>query len=269
MSRFAARTILIAALTVMSTASSAAVFYSVEASTSDGSPLLAMPLGSQLILDITVRTDDQARGVAGSVNNYDTTIVSWSPRPRGVSRDIFNQRCVPGGGCVGGLVNQVSGSIAMAERMATDGGYQIEFLAALGLTPAGGNGEMDPGILTGVPGDPQFRLVFNILGVGSTTLNIGSYAEYFGGYLGTVDDIAHNRPRRGSACKLRDIEFCLGLAAAGAGDSLAATPQEWLRDEHFNAGLDGSGFEILKLENALAVATRRGHADGAACLEEL
>jgi len=192
MPRFAHRAFLVAALTVLSTASSAAVFYSVDASTSDGSALLAMPIGSKLILDITVRTDDRALAVAGSVNNYDTTILRWSRVPRGISQDIFNQSCVPAGGCMGGLRNQVSGSIAMSEHMIAGAGVEIEFLVALGLTPAGGNGEMDPGIITGVPGDPQYRLAFDVLGVGSTTLNIGSYETYNDGYMGTVDNIAHN-----------------------------------------------------------------------------
>ena len=56
---------------------SAAVTWTVDATTSDGSPLANVTVGATITLDITARTDDFALGVAGSVNNYDNTVVAW------------------------------------------------------------------------------------------------------------------------------------------------------------------------------------------------
>jgi len=168
----------------------AAVTYSVDAYMSDGSPLSAATLGEQLILDITVRTDDFALGVAGSVNNYDNTIVSLNAGASTIASSVFNEFCFPAAGCFNGLINQVGSAIPFSEN-AVGPGIEAEFLAALGLTPASGNGSIDEG-LGGVVGAAQFRIVFDFFGAGSTTLNIGTYAPFLDGYTGTVDGIANN-----------------------------------------------------------------------------
>lgn len=59
--------------------SAAAILYSVEAST-PGGDLNAIPIGDLIVLDITLRTDDFALAVAGSVYGYDNTIVGVDRR---------------------------------------------------------------------------------------------------------------------------------------------------------------------------------------------
>ena len=170
---------------------SAAVTWTVNATTSNGSPLTEVTLGAQIILDITASTDDFAFAVAGSVNNYDNTIVGLDTGSSLISPSIFNQVCVPGSGCFGGLTNQVGGAITFQER-AVGPGVEAEFFAGVNTSPAGGQGGTDPGIATGVTGDAQFQIVYDALAMGTTELQIGTYAAYLDGYTGTVDMIANN-----------------------------------------------------------------------------
>jgi len=170
---------------------SAAVTWTVDASTSDGSPLTAVTPGAQIILDITARTDDFDFGLAGSVNDYDNTIVGLDAASSLLRPNVFVAFCSDPNTCFGGLDNQVGGAITFQER-AVGPGVEAEFLAALGLSAAGGQGSLDPGIVTGVTGDPQFRVIYTALAEGTTTLQIGTYAEYQDGYVGTVDELANN-----------------------------------------------------------------------------
>jgi hypothetical protein len=206
------------AMLAMAPAAFAAVSYSVNASTSDASPLSNVTIGAQIILDIQVSTDDFALAVAGSVNNYDNSVVGLNTGASIISSTVFNQVCIPSAGCFNGLTNQVGGAIAFAEN-AVGPGVEAEFLAALGLAAAGGNGALDPAVGAGVG---QFQIVFDAIGApgASTTLNIGTFAEYLDGYTGTVDSLANNTsvtvtivPEPGTA-----LLMGLGLAGlAGAG----------------------------------------------------
>jgi len=175
---------------MMSSAANAGVIYSVSALTSDASPLSAVTPGSQIILDITVRTDDFALGVAGSVSGYDNTVVAFNAGASTIASTVLNAFCFPAAGCFGGLENQIGSTIPLQEN-AVGPGVEVEFLAALALSPAGGNGSIDEG-LGGVTGAPQFQLVFDVIGIGSTTFNIGTFAEYLDGYTGTIDNNATN-----------------------------------------------------------------------------
>ena len=181
---------LLLALLPISTAS-AAVTWTVDASTSDGSPLTAVTVGTQIVLDITLRSDDFAFGVAGSVNDYDNTIVELDAGSSLLSPNVFNAFCASPTTCFGGLTNMIGSAITFAER-SVGPGVEAEFLAALGLSQAGGQGSLDPGVVTGVAGDPQFRIVFTAISEGETTLQIGTYPEYQDGYVGSVDEIANN-----------------------------------------------------------------------------
>jgi len=175
---------------MMNGVANAGVIYTASASTSDGSPLSAVTPGAQIVLDITVRTDDFALAVAGSVNGYDNTVVAFNAGASTIASTLFNAFCFPAAGCFNGLQNQIGGPIALQEN-AVGPGVEVEFLAALALSPAGGNGSTDEG-LGGVSGAPQFQLVFDVIGIGSTTFNIGTFSEYLDGYTGTVDSNATN-----------------------------------------------------------------------------
>ena len=208
------------AMLAMAPAAFAGVIYTASATTSDASALSAVTPGAQIIIDITVRTDDNALGVAGSVNNYDNSVVSLDAGSSTIAGTVFNAFCFPAAGCFNGLTNQVGGAITFAET-AVGPGVESEFLAALGLAAAGGNGSTDEG-LGGVAGAPQFQIIFDAIGApgSSTTMNIGTFAAYLDGYTGTVDSGATNTsvsitivPEPGTA-----LLMGLGLAGlAGAG----------------------------------------------------
>ncbi len=193
--------------------------WSVSASTSDGSALDAVTPGAQIILDITLRTTDFAFGIAGSVNNYDNSIVGLDAGASLISASVLNQVCVPGVGCFGGLSNAVGNPIVFAER-SVGPGVEAEFLAAVSTNQAGGTGTTDPGIATAVTGDAQFRIVYNALAAGSTQFQIGTYAEYLDGYTGTESSVSNNTtlditviPEPGTAL-LMGLGL-VGLAGAG------------------------------------------------------
>jgi len=210
------------AMLAMAPAAFAGVIYTASATTSDGSPLTAVTQNAQIIIDITVRTDDNAFSVAGSVNNYDNSVVGLNAGASTIASTVFNQFCFPASGCFNGLANQVGSTITFQEN-AVGPGVEAEFLAALGLSAAGGNGSIDEG-LGGVGGAPQFQIVFDAIGAAgsSTTLNIGTFAAFLDGYTGTVDSNATNTsvsitiapiPEPGTA-----LLMGLGLAGlAGAG----------------------------------------------------
>jgi hypothetical protein len=208
-----------AAMILSASAAFAQATWSVDAFTSDGSPVAAPNPGTQIILDITLRTTDFALGIAGSVNDYDTSILRLDAASSIIPTSVLNAICVAPGSCFGGLVNQVGGAITFQER-AVGPGVEAEFLAAVATSPAGGTGTLDQGAVTGVAGDPQFRIVFDVLAPGMTTLQIGTYAEYLDGYTGTASDVSNNTtltigviPEPGTA-----LLMGLGLAAlAGAG----------------------------------------------------
>jgi len=149
------RAVLSAALFLLAAMPAAAgITYTVDAYTSDASPITFMTPGAQLILDISVRTDDLAFAVAGSVNNYDNTILSLNPGASTIASSVFNEFCFPAAGCFNGLINQVGTTITFQEN-AVGPGVEAEFLAALGVISATGNGSVDEG-LGGVSGAAQF-----------------------------------------------------------------------------------------------------------------
>jgi len=176
---------------MVSSGASAGVVYTASASSSDGSALSAISIGAQIFIDITIRTTDHGVAVAASANNYDNTLVSFNAAASVIPETIFDQFCFPAAGCVGGLSNRVGGPIALEEQ-AVGPGVEVEFLDALSVSPAGGNGSLDPG-WDGTIGGPQVRLVFDWIGYGgSTTINIGTFAAYLDSYSGTVDSLATN-----------------------------------------------------------------------------
>jgi len=205
-----------ACVALMVTSATAGVIYTASATTSDGSPLSAMTPGAKLIIDITVRTTDFALGVAGSINGYDNSVLALDAGASTIASSVFNQFCFPAAGCFNGLANQVGTAITFQEN-AVGPGVEAEFLAALGLTPAGGNGSIDEG-LGGVAGAAQFQIVFDYIGAPgtTTTLNIGTFAEYLDGYTGTVDsDVVNTSITVSNFVPEPGVALLLGLGLAG------------------------------------------------------
>jgi len=179
-------------LTLTASSAFAAVTWSVEVSTVSGVPVNNLTPGDSVIFDITASTDDQALGLAGSVGGYDDSFFAFNPTLSVVSDTLFNQVCLPTFGCFGGLNNQIGSTIPLQETSLPSGEVEVEYFAGVALTPAAGNGSIDPGIITGLPGDAQFRMVFDYLGYGGSTFKIGTYPEFQDGYTGTADSNAFN-----------------------------------------------------------------------------
>lgn len=150
-----------------------------------------LPVGATLLLDITVRSDDQALLVQGSVNGYDDTILRFDPTHSILPDSIFNAACDAQGVCVGGLVNEIGTALPVEETNAGPG-TEVDILSASSTLPAAGFGDADLGAVTGAEGDPQFRIAFSVLSAGTTTIDIGTFPAYLDAYSGTVDDLATN-----------------------------------------------------------------------------
>lgn len=189
--------------------------WTVDASTSDGSALTGVTPGAQIILDITLRTSDFGFGIAGSVNSYDNTIVGLDAASSLLSPSVLNAFCSSPTTCFGGIVNQVGGAITFQERTSTGPGPEAEFFSGVSLSQAGGQGQLDPGVVTGVAGDPQFRVVFNALAPGTTTLQIGTFEAFQDAYIGSASDVANNTSLQITVVPEPGTALLMGLGLAG------------------------------------------------------
>ena len=165
-------TSLIATAAILLSAGSAfaAANWSVTASTSDGSPLTAVTPGAQLILDIGLTTTGpELLGIAGSVNDYDDSVVAFNSAPV-FSATLLNQVCFPTVGCFGGVSNLEGG--VRSENGLEGAGREDTFLSVLSVTPAAGDGSLDDPF-------PQFQLVYDVIGAaGDLNLENNPYAGY-------------------------------------------------------------------------------------------
>ncbi len=156
----------------------ASVTWTVQA-TADGpgGPVLLDQLlpGDRISLDITVRSTEGLFGFSGSVNDYDPTVVGLDASASAVSPTIFNELCIPTL-CVGGLMNVVT--VPIAQTSVPSVGVEVDLFAGISSAASAGSGAEDLGVVTGLVGDPQFRVVFTALQPGSTVLRVGTYLEY-------------------------------------------------------------------------------------------
>jgi len=151
----------------------ASATWNVSASTSDGSPLDAIPLGARVILDISLTTSaPEALGISGSVNDYDGSMVRTNIAASSAASSVLNSLCIPGSGvCLGGLVNSAN---PIREEFGGEGpGWKTTFLESLSTTPATGTGTGTADLVF-----PQFQIVMDTVGLGSTRLRIGTYEDY-------------------------------------------------------------------------------------------
>jgi hypothetical protein len=118
-------------------------------------------------------------GVGISLHGYDETVADFVS---GQSTLSYLNSTVAGGVPVGGLANAVNtrsgnppGSLDVSE-VTRLGGRIVEIFQGISLTPATGDGSLDLGIAGGsiASGDVHARIVFAILGAGSTLLRIDS-----------------------------------------------------------------------------------------------
>ena len=204
-------TSLIATAAILFSASTAfaSANWSVTA-TASGGDLNAMAVGDTLTLDIKLEMSAASEmiAIAGSVNNYDTGVVSVNAGASTVASDLLFAFIIPGTGSFNGVSNLESG---VTDTSIQGPGQEDTFLSILGTTGAGGDGTAEAA---------QFQIVYNAVGAGTTTLRIGTFAEYADAFSGASDNIVNNTgvtitvvPEPGTAL-LMGLGLA-GLAAAG------------------------------------------------------
>ena len=150
--------------------------------TASGGDLNAMASGDTLTLDIKLETSAAAEmiAIAGSVNNYDTSVVSVDAVASTVAANLLFAVIFPGVGSFNGVANLESG---VANTSIQGPGQEDTFLSILGTAGTGGDGTAE---------SAQFQIVYNVIGAGTTTLRIGTFADYADAYSGASDNIVNN-----------------------------------------------------------------------------
>lgn len=162
-----------------------------EHGVASGNALDALVVGDVVTLDIVARNDgSDIFAIAMAAVGYDPTVIGFSS---GLAlSSVFNTVCISGN-CFGGAFNEVGTSVS------GPGGFSSRALAeephSLGPTvpliegayaaSSNGTGASDVGVVTGVVGDAQFRLVFQAVGLGQTVIDVGGFPEYGGGVVGS------------------------------------------------------------------------------------
>ena len=178
--------------------------------TASGGDINAMAIGDTLTLEVKLETSAAAEMIAtaGSVNNYDTSVVSVDAVASTVAAELLFAFIIPGTGSFNGVANLESG---VADTSVQGPGQEDTFLSVLGTAGAGGDGTSE---------SAQFQIVYNVIGAGTTTLRIGTFADYADAFSGANDNVVNNTavtitvvPEPGTAL-LMGLGLA-GLAAAG------------------------------------------------------
>jgi hypothetical protein len=210
-------TSLIATAAILFSASTAfaSATWTVTATTGDGSPLSAVTPGTTLTLDIKLETSAAAEmiAIAGSVNDYDTAVVSADYVASSTSETVLHTTIIPSFGSFGGLTN-LEFAAGVNDTSIQGPGQEDTFLSILGFGGAGSDGTTE---------GPQFTIVYNVIGGAgtSTVLRVGTFANYADAFSGaSADNIVNNAqvaitvvPEPGTAL-LMGLGLA-GLAAAG------------------------------------------------------
>ena len=203
-------TSLIATTAILFSAGSAfaAATWSATATTSDGSPLSAITPGAQITLTIGLTTTGaEALGISGSVNNYDGGVVAPAAAGHVLAPNALNQVCLAAVGCFGGLANLEPG--LRVESGVEGAGNEATFFSALSVTAAGGTGALDDPF-------PQFQVVFDAVGAGSTVLRVGTYGDYADAYTSaTGDNVSNNVEIPVTVVPEPGTALLMGLGLAG------------------------------------------------------
>ena len=176
-------TSLIATAAILFSASTAfaSATWSVSATASGGN-LNAMAVGDTLTLDIKLETSAPLEliAIAGSVNDYDTSVVSLNPGANTVASTLLYEIIIPTVGSFNGITNLESG---ISDTSVQGPGQEDTFLSVLGTAGAGGDGTAEAA---------QFTIVYNVIGDGTTTLRIGTFADYADAFSGASDNNVNN-----------------------------------------------------------------------------
>ena len=150
--------------------------------TASGGDLNAMAIGDTLTLEVKLETSAAAEMIAtaGSVNNYDTSIVSVDAAGSTVAAQLLFGTIIPSVGSFNGITNLESG---VRDTSNEGPGQEDTFLSALSTSGSGGDGTAEAA---------QFTIVYNVIGNGTTTLRVGTFADYADAYSGASDNIVNN-----------------------------------------------------------------------------
>ena len=150
--------------------------------TASGGDLNAMAIGDTITLEVKLETSAPGEMIAtaGSVNNYDTAVVSVDAGVSTVAADLLFETIIPSVGSFNGISNLESG---VADTSVQGPGQEDTFLSVLGTAGAGGDGTAEAA---------QFTIVYNVIGDGTTTLRIGTFADYADAFSGASDNNVNN-----------------------------------------------------------------------------
>ena len=168
-------------LSILGAASSSfgAVTFTAETTTSLGNPLNALEIGELITINVTLRSDgEELFALRAAATGYDPSVasfVSGEAVPR-----LLVSICLPEG-CFGGADNSGLAAGPLVESLSNPLGPEVTFAASIATAGTTNTGEIDLGV-SGMAGDPQFRLIFLASGPGSTTIKLGSDPS-FGHYV--------------------------------------------------------------------------------------
>jgi len=145
-----------------------------EATTSQGNPLDALRVGETLTLGLRFAEIDRSAGLSISAWAYDERVIDFE---HGQAVPSINHAECRGTGfdppCMGGLPNWRAG--ALVEDAHGGGGSRVQIFNGISWTQTSTN-PLDPG-LDGVVGggDAQFRITFVAIGLGASSIRIGTH----------------------------------------------------------------------------------------------
>ena len=150
--------------------------------TASGGDLNAMSIGDTLTLDVKLEMSAAGEmiAIAGSVNNYDTGVASVNAGASTVASQLLFGTIIPSVGSFNGISNLESG---VSDTSVQGPGQEDTFLSVLGTSGAGGDGTAE---------SAQFQIVYDVISDGTTTLRIGTFADYADAFAGASDNVVNN-----------------------------------------------------------------------------
>ncbi len=183
----ALRSILLISICLSASAADALVTYTVRATNQNGTLLVrgdVLVPGDRLQLDVTTTNDGSpVFGIGAAASSYSPDLAFFSGA---TTAEVLSVICIPGTGCFGGLTN--TGSTTFLEEIDHSAGVRVQFINAVSTTGTTQTGEIDVGV-SGVPGDPQSQLFFDVLSPTvfdhQNTVHVGSLADFGNAVLTT------------------------------------------------------------------------------------
>ena len=137
-------------------------------------PGIVLQVGQTVDVGITLRNADltEVQSIGASVHGYDEGVADFV---EGRAVGLFlNTICPAPGTCFGGMPNLVGPDLE--ESSIGGNGNRVSFVTSAVLSPNSNDGSIDQG-LDFLTGTAQFRLTFEALSIGVTTLLVGTGYE--------------------------------------------------------------------------------------------